>query len=105
MGDQKEIISNSIHDLKYKAAEAKNPQPLLEFINNAEHKVSAGKKLDISKLASFAEEFHLWIVANVNITMKKSLGEVIISASLAELPYFGKVLKEVYGHILEEDNT
>jgi hypothetical protein len=105
MSDQEEIIANSVHDIKYKVAAVKNPQPLLEFINGAERKVKAGKKLDISKLASFAEEFHLWIVANVNIEMKKSLGEVIIATSLAELPYFGKVLKEVYGHIREEKDA
>ena len=103
MSDLTETIRDSIQNLKYKCAEAKNPQPMADFIKSSEGKLAKGEKIDIAKLASFAEEFHLWIVANVAIDCKKSLKETIVSTSLEELPYVGKVLKAIYGHVHSED--
>ncbi len=99
MSDLTEIIRDSIQNLKYKCAEAKNPQPMVEFVKNSEGKLAKGQKIDIEKLASFTEEFHLWIVANVAIGCRKSLKETIVSTSLEELPCVGKVLKEIYEHV------
>jgi hypothetical protein len=101
--NQEKIITDSVRELKYKAAAAKNPQPLIAFIDSAELKLKEGKKLDISELAAVIEKLYLWIVANVNIERQKSLAEVVISTSLEELPYVGRILKGVYEYELQKN--
>ena len=97
MSDLSGIVRDSIHTLKYKSAEAKNPQPLLDFIQSSEDTLANGQNVDIAKLASFAEEFHLWIVANVTIDQRRNWMEVIMSESLLpKVPYLGKAFKEIY---------
>jgi len=103
MSDLTDITKDSVRNLKYKCAEAKNPLPMVEFVKNSERELAKGRKIDIAKLASFAEEFHLWIMANVAVGCRKSLKETIVSTSLEELPYVGKVLKGIYEHAHSED--
>jgi hypothetical protein len=103
MSDLAEVTRDSIHNLKYKCAEAKNPQPMVEFVKSSEMILAKGQKIDIVKLASFTEEFHLWIMANITIDCRKSLEETILEISLTELPYIGKVLKAIYEHVHSRD--
>ena len=105
MSNIDQIVKESIQNLKYKCAEAKNPQPMIEFVKTSESQLATGEKIDMVRLASFAEEFHLWALANVQIDCRKSLKETILAASIGEVPYFGKVLKAIYEHRHTEDGS
>jgi hypothetical protein len=105
MSNIDQVVKESIQNLKYKCAEAKNPQPMREFVKTSESQLAINEKIDMVRVASFAEEFHLWALANVQIECRKSLKETILAASIVQIPYFGKALKAIYEHRHTEDRS
>jgi len=102
MANLDELVRDSLRSLKYKCAEARNPELLHDLIVKYEHELDSGGCPDLLHVMKSAEDIFLWLVANTSIERKRSLIDVIFEVSLDEVPYVGKPLRRFYQHLRGE---